>query len=59
MKNTCRVVNKATREACGEPAVRVVTFIDRDQVTACEPCALGLRETARAHGSSVKIERLT
>ena len=59
MKTICRVVNKATREACGEPASQLVTFIDRDQVTACEPCALGLRETARSHGSNVKIERLT
>jgi hypothetical protein len=55
---SCRVVTPPAADACGQPAMYIVTFGDDDKVKACESCALALRQLAMSHGTNVKIERI-
>lgn len=59
MTATCRAITPPSTDACGKPSVALVTFSDSTTVRTCEGCALNLRELARSHGTSVKVEKLT
>lgn len=52
----CRVMSPLTKEVCGKPVTRVVTFKDGDKVRSCDKCAMHLQEVARTHGGSVRVD---
>ena len=54
----CRAVTPPTKDACGKPAVVLVTFKDDDSVLACRPCAMHLQQLAEDSGTNVRVEPL-
>ncbi len=54
----CRVLKAPGGDACGEPAMYLVTFQDDDKVAACGDCALRLNELSKTFGRELKSERL-
>jgi hypothetical protein len=53
---SCQVIRPPAKEACGEPASRLVTFCDDQKVSACVECALYLEQVAASHGTQIRVE---
>jgi len=54
----CVVVTQPDGDVCGKPAVYSIRFSDGATATACQACALNLKQTALAHGAIVHAEKL-
>jgi len=58
---TCRAVLKHTNDACGKPAMYVVTFSgddDSDKAHVCEECMVALKQTAEKHSTIIRVDRV-
>lgn len=58
MNTQCKIVVKATGDACGQPVTEQVTFQDQTQTRTCTSCAIYLEQTAGNHGTSLKREKI-
>ena len=58
MNTECKIVVKATGDACGKPVQEEVTFRDNTKTRTCTPCAIYLEQTAIGHGTNIRRERL-
>jgi len=54
----CRVATQPEGAPCLKPASYIVTFADDTRIPACVQCTLALRQTAGAHGTNLKVEKI-
>jgi hypothetical protein len=55
----CQIIRPPAKEACGEKAAFVVTFIDKDKAYACQECALHIEQTARQNNAPLHVKVLS
>jgi hypothetical protein len=55
---TCEATTPPTGDRCGKPATTRATFSDDDQARLCTECALAMQQTALAHSTKIKLEKI-
>lgn len=58
-KPTCRAVPPQGNDACGKPAQYLALFVgEGGSAHCCAECAMHLQQTAEAHKTALKLEKL-